>query len=551
MTWQHLTVSPDGTHHLVVGQPAYAERFREVLKFHAPGLAPVLGADGATHIHPDGRAAYSHRFLRTFGFYEGVAAVETADGWVHITPDGAPLYPQRHAWCGNFQQGRCPVRMQDGRYHHITTVGDAAYAQRWRYAGDFRDGVAVVQRDDGLHTHIDLDGRPLHDLWFDDLDVFHKRFARARDRAGWMHIDARGVPVCARRFAAVEPFYNGQARVETYDGGLEVIDEAGNTLVTLRSPRDSGFESLSADLVGHWRTDTIAGAVQLGVIEALPATTGALAERLALNAERLDALLRGLGDLRLVRLDRGVWSLTPRGTLLRHDHPLTLADAALEYAGPLRERWAALTAAMQPGGWRPDDVFDAVAADAGRVVAHHRMLRSYARHDYAFLPTALKLRGDETVLDAGGGQAVLAGLLLDAHPTLKVAVLDRTEVLAAVPARPRLHLLAADLLAPWPVTADAVLLARVLHDWPDDDAVRILSHARACLRPGGKLYIIEHLTTDDGAVGGLCDLHLLLVTGGRDRSPIAYRQLLKRAGMTLAELLSTSGLVSILVGVPA
>ena len=30
-----------------------------------------------------------------------------------------------------------------------------------------------------------------------------------------------------RRFAAVEPFYNGQARVERFDGGLEVIDPSG------------------------------------------------------------------------------------------------------------------------------------------------------------------------------------------------------------------------------------------------------------------------------------------------------------------------------------
>lgn len=39
----------------------------------------------------------------------------------------------------------------------------------------------------------------------------------------------------ARRFAMVEPFYNGQARVERFDGSLEVIDEAGCTVTVLRS----------------------------------------------------------------------------------------------------------------------------------------------------------------------------------------------------------------------------------------------------------------------------------------------------------------------------
>jgi Fe-S cluster biogenesis protein NfuA len=33
-----------------------------------------------------------------------------------------------------------------------------------------------------------------------------------------------GTPIYAGSFAAMEPFYNGQARVERFDGGLEVID---------------------------------------------------------------------------------------------------------------------------------------------------------------------------------------------------------------------------------------------------------------------------------------------------------------------------------------
>ena len=93
---------------------------------------------------------------------------------------------------------------------------------------------------------------------------FTRGFARARDEDGWMHIDRRGRPAYARRFQAVEPFYNGQARVERFDGALEVIDEGGATLVEIRAPRSSEFASLSADMVGFWRTQTIGAAVTLG-----------------------------------------------------------------------------------------------------------------------------------------------------------------------------------------------------------------------------------------------------------------------------------------------
>ena len=92
MTWQQFTIAPAGTYHLNEGASAYTERFDEVLAFHAPGLAPVRLNSSAWHINPDGQAAYSSRFHRTFGFYEGLAAVISENGWHHINPDGtAPM----------------------------------------------------------------------------------------------------------------------------------------------------------------------------------------------------------------------------------------------------------------------------------------------------------------------------------------------------------------------------------------------------------------------------------------------------------------------------
>lgn len=241
MNWKLMKISSDSSHHTDIdGTPAYNERFDEVLKFHAPGLAPVMRDHKAWHIFPDGSPAYERRFSRTFGFYdETLAAVQDHHVWFHITSDGQPAYPERFAWCGNFQEGRCTVRQFDGSYYHISADGCPAYSKCWCYVGDFRDGVAVVQAQDGYSTHIDLAGRLVHGQWFLDLDVYHKGYARARDRVGWMHIDLAGKPMYRRRFAAVEPFYNGQARVEQFGGRLLIIDELGEELLELRSTQPS------------------------------------------------------------------------------------------------------------------------------------------------------------------------------------------------------------------------------------------------------------------------------------------------------------------------
>jgi broad specificity phosphatase PhoE len=232
--WEETTVSPDGTHHLASGGPLYQARFAEVLTFHSPGLAPARDASGAFHIDVEGRPAYPRRFVRTFGFYEGRAAVEDASGARHVDAAGADVSSVRFAWCGNMQGGRAPARQLDGRYLHITREGLPAYPERWRYAGDFREGYAVVQDDAGLHIHIDRNGRRLGSYALLDLDVFHKGFARAKDEGGWFHLRRDGKPAYSRRFAMVEPFYNGQARCEGLDGSLVVIGEAGQVIVTLR-----------------------------------------------------------------------------------------------------------------------------------------------------------------------------------------------------------------------------------------------------------------------------------------------------------------------------
>ena len=555
MTWKRFTVAVDGSHHRRPdGEPAYVERFDAVLKFHEPGLAPVRRDGQAWHIGADGRAVYQRRFTRTFGFYGGLAAVAGRDGWHHIRTDGDDAYAERHAWCGNYQGGRCAVRQGDGGYLHIDASGRPAYTARWRYAGDFRDGVAVVQAADGRSSHIGRDGALVHGQWFIDLDVFHKGFARARDEDGWMHVDLGGVPAYERRFAAVEPFYNGQARVERSDGTLEVIDEEGERVVELRPARRSAFAELSGDMVGYWRTQTLAAAVRVDVADALPCGEADVAAACQLSAEGARRLLRALAEFGVVERGDAGWKLTEKGSYLRTDHPMTLADAALEYAGPLGKLWDGLELALGAGTrLQRVDVFADVAQDPRRRDGHHRMLRSYARHDYPHVPAALRLDGGERVIDAGGGLGALARLLLAAHPRLDVVVLDRPEVVALgrrlTQGTERIDWLAADLHAPWGLQADAVVLARVLHDWDDRDAGRILAHARAALRPGGRLFVVEMLVPEGGVAGGLCDLHLLMATGGRERTTREFESLLDAAGFGLDAVRALPALVSVLVGV--
>ena len=555
--WRQYGIFEDASHHVYRGQSAYRSRFHEVQKFNEPGLAPVRDASGAYHITPDGLAAYLSRYDRTFGFYEGRAAVQAAEGWFHIVSNGEPVYNERYAWCGNFQEVRCTVRLQGGGYFHIAADGTPAYRQRYRYAGDFKDGQAVVQREDGKHTHIDAGGNLLHGRWFHDLDVFHKRFARACDSDGWHHVDMNGEPLYGERFRNVEPFYNGQARVEGFDGSLLVIGESGRTLLKLRGPSQSHLEVLSGDMVGLWRTQTIHTAVELGVFEALPASAEEVERRTQLRGSVGPRLMRALTELGLVWRDtEGSYFPTERGTLLRKTHPLSLADAARHWGRESYQAWAGTTRSLRTGesdfeSSHGQIFFDWIQDRPADLRAYHSAMSTYARHDYRDLAKSVDFNAHDSILDAGGGTGELAFALLRSCPGLVTTVMDRAEVVDS--ARPpedleaRCRFVAGDLFGEWPVKSGAVVLARVLHDWPDSDALRILSRAREAMPTDGTLYVIEMVLDQKTGRGGLLDLNMLVMTRGAERTEEQFRDILAKAGFGLLDVVETKSVSSVLV----
>ena len=88
-----------------------------------------------------------------------------------------------------------------------------------------------------------------------------------------------------------------------------------------------------------------------------------------------------------------------------------------------------------------------------------------------------------------------------------------------------------------PEGADGYLLKGVIHDWPDEDAVRILRNTRRAIPQDGMLVLIERIV-DSARPAGLMDL-LMLVLGGRERTEADLRALLAAAGFSLTCIIPT------------
>ena len=120
----------------------------------------------------------------------------------------------------------------------------------------------------------------------------------------------------------------------------------------------------------------------------------------------------------------------------------------------------------------------------------------------------------------------------------------------------RCEFIAGDFFAAVPPDGDAYVLSRVIHDWDDEAAVRILSNCRRAVRHGGTLLLIEavlpeHAREQPAAIR--MDLHMLALLHGRERTAAEYERLLGAAGFRLGRVVPTKSPagVSVIEAMPA
>jgi hypothetical protein len=304
---------------------------------------------------------------------------------------------------------------------------------------------------------------------------------------------------------------------------------------------------------GMMRTQTIAAIAGLGVPDAIAegiTGTDALAREVGADADALRRMLRLLEADGLVTQDPpGEWRLTETGELLRDGVEGSMRQLAMFFGTETYEAWAGAMTSLRTGE-------PAFAARFGSpffewLQAHPVRGRSFDRamSGTSNLRLATLLSRDwsdaATVVDVGGGNGMLIEALLEHVPGLRGITFDLPQVSERAAGRlennaalaGRVSTEGGSFFEEVPSGADVYILAQVLHDWSDEDCVRILEACRRAGAAGARLLVLEQILPEgpEPNVAKLTDLNMLVLLGGRERTRAEFESLLAAGGWRLID----------------
>ncbi|WP_394846288.1 SAM-dependent methyltransferase [Pendulispora brunnea] len=277
-------------------------------------------------------------------------------------------------------------------------------------------------------------------------------------------------------------------------------------------------------------------------------------------------LLRALGDIGIFEEREGHFANTPQSELLRADHPTSLRPAALFLCHEsIVTTWANLDYSVKTGKPAFDHVY-------GTGFWHHMKehpdvgplfnatMASYTSSQIEAVLDAYDFSGIQRLCDVGGGQGRMLAAILAKYPKMRGILFDQPHVIGgAAPTLERAGVSArceqigGSFFESVPAEADAHLLKAIIHDWNDEDCLRILEAVNRASKPGQKLLVIDAVVQTNRAPGNTLDLNkmvdlvmLLFTSGGRERTERDFAALLGASNFELVRVLPTQSPISII-----
>jgi predicted transcriptional regulator len=307
-------------------------------------------------------------------------------------------------------------------------------------------------------------------------------------------------------------------------------------------------------------------AAKLGVADHINAegvTATQLAAKLNADADALHRLLRVLASIDILREAAAHrFMLTPLGEALRSDSLSSVRDYAVYVHDFIYEGFGRFDETVRTGKPAFDTsygmtFFHYLQKNPARAAIFHAGIGNRGRIEAEAIVDAYDFSTSRRIVDVGGGNGAFLSAIVTTHHNVSGVLVDRTAAIDAAKAGrggplPRCEFVDGDIFEHVCSVGDTYTLKRLLFDFSDEDAVRILDNCRKAIPDHAHLLIIEVLTgpSNQRDLAHAMDLVFLVLLGGRTRTKEQYATLLEQARFRPVRTIPTNADVTVLEAVP-
>ena len=292
-----------------------------------------------------------------------------------------------------------------------------------------------------------------------------------------------------------------------------------------------------------------------------PVPVATVAERVGAQADPLARVLRLLESRGVFKLTGGLAegqvSHTSASRLLSTQHPASfrpfVRNTATTRSWRLPEHILHMVKTGEPAAgegtmWSQLEASpeDARIFDAAMTAKSHAQIAGLLKaHDFSRYGR---------VVDVGGGVGHVLRAVVAAHPRVTGVLFDRPHVVESAKERDsneRLEFVGGSFFEDVP-GGDATILMEVLHDWSDEECLRILKAIRRSAALGSQLLVVEaDVGEGDGPNWGkLLDIIMMTLFAGRQRTRAEFDALFSASGFRLVDVTPTEDGSKVFIGEP-
>lgn len=296
-----------------------------------------------------------------------------------------------------------------------------------------------------------------------------------------------------------------------------------------------------------------------------PRSAAEMAADAGFDAKQLGRLLAFLGSQGVLAVDEaGRYTHSNLSRMLRTDHPASV-QALLSSTQNLLTTGEALPRALATGQM-PQQIahgksfFQMLREDPVKADDFSRFMTTTTAQADRLVFSKHTFKPFRLAVDVGGNHGSLLLRLLTDQPQARGILFDLPEVIAqarpvinAHPSGSRVETVSGDFFEKVPPGGDLYLLKQILHDWEDEDCVRILRSIRAAIAPAGRLIVMDRLMPEQPNVphpAYQMDLYMMLLLGARERKLSQFEALLAQAGFRLDRVTEDPSVPCVIEAVP-